>query len=158
MLTCSAANNLTALCCLAEGRNKTHLTPQTQFNVFEVINESDFLPLLLSAPSCCHGSAHLDQICRLAPVWKNRRPPSSRSGCTVDESHGQKDGVTRNIKHCASFAVCWRLQILLCPILIPPPLHTHPSFSLQLSHDSLSPHSRAGVAIVSCSYVEATVH
>lgn len=155
MLRCTAANSLTVLCRLAGGRNETHLTLQTQFNVFEVINESDFLPLLLFAPSCCRGFAHLDQICRLAAVWKDRRPPSSRSGCTVDESHRRKDGMTRNIKHCSSFAVCWRLQISLCPILIP---RAHPSFSLQLSHDSLSPHNRTGVAIVSCSYVEARVH
>lgn len=68
------ANNLTVLCHLAGERNKTHLTLQTQFNVFDVVNESDFLPLVLSAPACCHAFAHLDQICRLAAVWKNRRP------------------------------------------------------------------------------------
>lgn len=69
-----AANNLTVLCHLAGGHNKTHLTLQTQFNMFEVINESDFLPLVLSAPACCHAFAHLDQICRLAVFWKKRLP------------------------------------------------------------------------------------
>lgn len=139
---------------LAERCNKTQLTLQTQLNVFEVINESGFLPLVLPAPACCHAFAHLDQACRLATAWQNRLPRPPGPGAQLMRGTDAWTGGPKTLNAAHPMLCAGGCKYSCAPNH---PTHPHP-FSLQLSHDSLSPNSGAGVAIVSCSYVEATVH
>lgn len=52
----------------------THTLHQKWSTILRFVNKSDFLPLVLSAPGSCSAFTHLDQICRLAVVWRHPLP------------------------------------------------------------------------------------